>query len=453
MLFNPLDILNDIVEEAVVNISRFCVNPGKDFTRARKLPARKLLKAILVAEGNSISAELFKIFPDAKERMTASAFVQQRDKLKAEVFLYILQKLNEILDNTKKFKGCNVFAIDGTDCYFPANPKSECFIKRTQKCKDGSDKKDYCLLHANIMYDVLNKQYIDCIVGPKHGFGGNERAAAAKLLFKYSKKKTITIMDRGYISYNMIEHGNRSGGYYMIRSLVGNGAIAEIAKLPNVYIDKWITVKITTSQKKKYLENGYKLLQIIKNHHKDKSELSPDTIANGKKQWDHEEACEIRFRIVKFRISNTGKNQWEVIVTNLPSNVFSMEDIKKLYAMRWGIETSFRNLKYAVGSIQFHSKQDEFVKQELFAHLVMFNIASACGKCAHIPKNMNCKYEYAIDFKMTVTIVRSFYRQNIDSFFRLCEEISKYVQPVRPGRKDSRKLRQKSPIYFIYRVA
>ena len=452
-LFNPIDFLDDILDEAVLNINRFCVHPGKNFTRDRKLPVRTLLKTILEFEGNSIKAELFKSFPDAEKRMTASAFVQQRDKLKAEIFLYILRKLNELLDNDKKFKGYNIYAIDGTDLYFPANPKSECFVKNNRKRKDGVDAKDYCLLHANIMFDVLNKQYIDCIAGPKHGYGGNERDAAAKFLYRYSKKKTITIMDRGYISYNMIEHGNRSDGYYMIRSLVHKGAITEIAKLPDIFIDKWVTVKLTTVQKKKYLENGYRLLQVIRKHYKNESELHPDTLANGKKQWDFEEACEIRFRIVKFRINESGKNQSEVIVTNLPSNVFSMEDIKKLYAMRWGIETSFRNLKYAVGAIQFHSKQDEFVKQELFAHLVMFNIAAACGNCVDIPKNPEYKHEYAIDFKMAVTVVRSFFRQGIKSFQRLCKEIVRYIQPVRPGRKDPRKIRPKSPIYFIYRVA
>ncbi|MCI8605633.1 MAG: transposase [Hungatella sp.] len=36
---------------------------------------------------------------------------------------------------------------------------------------------------------------------------------------------------------------------------------------------------------------------------------------------------------------------YECIVTNLPSNEFSTEDIKRLYFTRWGLETSFRKLK------------------------------------------------------------------------------------------------------------
>ena len=37
------------------------------------------------------------------------------------------------------------------------------------------------------------------------------------------------------------------------------------------------------------------------------------------------------------------------ITTNLPKEDFPVEEIKKVYAMRWGIETSFRELKYAIG--------------------------------------------------------------------------------------------------------
>jgi hypothetical protein len=453
ILFNPLDILNDVIEEVSKNIHKYCKNPGKDFTRARKLPVQRLIKLILEMHDNSIKTELSNSFPVLDERMTASAFIQQRNKLKAEVFKVILKILRQYLDYSKKFKDCNVYAIDGTDLYYPENPKSECYIKPDWTRKDGTDVKGYCLLHANILYDVLNKQYIDCIAGPKYGFGGNERAAATEFIDTYGGKKKIFIMDRGYISYNMIEHGNRCGGYYMIRSLVHQGAFKEIDELLDEPIDKWINLKFTISGKKEYKEQGYKYYQIIKEHtRKNTSELSEFSEKAGKRQWDFEEACEIRFRIVKFRINDYGKDQWEVIITNLPSNIFSTEDIKHLYAMRWGIETSFRSLKYAVGAIQFHSKQDEFVLQELYADLIMYNVTSACGESVDLPVS-NTKHEYKINFKEAVSVVRKYFREKIESFTQLCAEIAFNKEAVRRGRKDKRKVRQKAPVYFVYRVA
>lgn len=47
--------------------------------------------------------------------------------------------------------------------------------------------------------------------------------------------------------------------------------------------------------------------------------------------------------------------------------------MKKLYHLRWGIESSFRKLKYDLGCIQFHSKQDNFIEMEIYAHMIMFN--------------------------------------------------------------------------------
>lgn len=41
--------------------------------------------------------------------------------------------------------------------------------------------------------------------------------------------------------------------------------------------------------------------------------------------------------------------------------------------MRWDIETSFRDMKYSIGAIHFHSKKDEAVQMEIYARLIMFN--------------------------------------------------------------------------------
>ena len=40
---------------------------------------------------------------------------------------------------------------------------------------------------------------------------------------------------------------------------------------------------------------------------------------------------------------------YECITTNLDRDEFPLEKIKKIYKMRWRIETTFKELKYAVG--------------------------------------------------------------------------------------------------------
>jgi len=58
--------------------------------------------------------------------------------------------------------------------------------------------------------------------------------------------------------------------------------------------------------------------------------------------------------MIRIKISD---DKYETLVTNLRVDEFSADDIKKIYKLRWGIETSFRELKYHIGLTTFHSKK------------------------------------------------------------------------------------------------
>ena len=163
----------------------------------------------------------------------------------------------------------------------------------------------------------------------------------------------------------------------------------------------------------------------------------------------------MKCRVVKFRINNsdTGKEEWEVLLTNLNRFEFPIPRIKEMYHKRWDIETSFRELKYALGGINFHSKKDDFIKMELFAHFIMFNAVSRSIVCVPVSQT-NHKYPYAIDFKMACLIVRKYYRlHNKKPPDEMFVEMLAYTVPVRAGRSDKRNLKPKSAVWFVYRVA
>ena len=63
----------------------------------------------------------------------------------------------------------------------------------------------------------------------------------------------------------------------------------------------------------------------------------------------------------------------ECIITNLEEEDFPMKEIKKLYEWGWGIERSFRELKYTIGLTNFHAKKVEYILQEIFARLIIYN--------------------------------------------------------------------------------
>lgn len=70
-----------------------------------------------------------------------------------------------------------------------------------------------------------------------------------------------------------------------------------------------------------------------------------------------------------------GKTQ--MLMTNLDAAQFPLSALRELYARRWGIETSFRELKYTVGLIHLHSKKSDLVLQEIFAAFTVFNFTRA----------------------------------------------------------------------------
>ena len=57
-------------------------------------------------------------------------------------------------------------------------------------------------------------------------------------------------------------------------------------------------------------------------------------------------------RIIRIKLDS---GNTEYLLTNLMEDRFDIALLKKIYHMRWGIETSFRYLKYNVGLNYFHS--------------------------------------------------------------------------------------------------
>ena len=155
----------------------------------------------------------------------------------------------------------------------------------------------------------------------------------------------------------------------------------------------------------------------------------------------------LHFRVLRFPIS---ESTMECIITNLEEEAFPMEEIKKLYGWRWGIERSFRELKYTIGLTNFHSKKVEYIQQEIFARLIIYNFCERIVTGIVIQQN-NRKYTYQINFTAAVFICREFFRNRIpppdlEAF------IQKNVLPVREGRKAPRKVRPHSAVSFLYRI-
>lgn len=421
------EVVSDFKENYHIN------NHNSDFSRKRVLTMETVINLLLSMQGGSLKKELY----DAGVSVSASAFVQQRDKIPWTVMEEIFESFNSKCKDTKTYKGYRVLAIDGTTINMARNPKSDSFVI------NNSTPKGYNQLHVNPLYDVLNKTYQYCVIQPQPQ---QDEVGALLFMMKWYefKEKTLIVADRGYESYNIFAHiQNTPNTDFLIRVKQDRTAMREIGKLPMTELDTNVSFTITTTQTKEDKENGYILLQTRK---KEDRIYSSKTRAG---RWDFPSPYPMKIRVVRFKL-DTG--EYETLATSLPRSI-TLAEIKELYHARWGIETAFRELKYGIGLVNLHGKKDDFVRQEIFSAMIMSNFCSRIVNEVVVRKNDANIHEYKVNMTMAIHICRQFFRTKDADAKKLLQDIARYTEPVRLGRRDERNIKAKTFVGFIYRVS
>ena len=432
------DALDGVITNMVKDPSPFVVAPDKDFTRNRTLTFKKMLHIILGMGGGSIRKELSDYFEDTKEFATKSAFVQQRGKIRPDAFKHLLHQFNKSCNDTKTYKGYRLYACDGTVVTVATNPANE-----ETHIKGSRNAVGYNQYHISALYDLLNKTYTDAIIKGVNFI--NEPQAAVEMINSLDLRgKGILICDRGYAALNLMEHCNRKDGLEYLIRVKESRWIKEVNNLPLEDLDTEVTIELRTTQTNKdkidYRNGTAKYISGKSKFGKNKSSRT----------WDFESPHKMTIRIVRFKIT---EDRYETIATSLDRFIFPAERIKELYNMRWGIETSFRDLKYAIGMVNFHARKDSSIMQEIYASLVMYNFSERITTCTVVVQADGNKHIYQVNFAMSAYLCRKFFWKRNRTPISLIGEVLCYIEPVRKGRSDKRKLKSQAAVNFIYRVA
>lgn len=412
------------------------ISPG-DFTRDRKFPLEKLLQFTISLGTASLKKEITRYFSFDVDAPSASAVIQQRNKLNDSVFPKILKGFNARYPCPPFMEHYQLIACDGSTFTFPRNPKEEdSYIPPSPRSEDGLNQ-----IHLVALFDLIGKRYLDAI--PQAAQEKDEYRGLADLIarFEAGEHTPIFIADRGFASYNICAHAIHSNAFFLIRyeqlradRLLG----ADLPKQPS--FDITVERFLSRTRAKKF------------HQHPDKEEqyryitkkVSFDFLPEGSK-----DDYPITLRVLRFPIS---EDNYEVIVTNLPEDLFPVSVIKALYHLRWGIETSFRELKYNVGALSSHSKKTRLVQQELWARLIFYNFCSIITSSVIVNKK-DCKHTYKVNFAMASYICHSFLRQKVggDVPINVVGNIANHLSPIRPDRSYTRKKRYQLPPGFNYR--
>ena len=436
-------LVNQIEKLKIANES-VCLSPQKDFSRNRKLSFDQTVSVILGMKGGSIATELLDYYDCDPNCITASGFCQQRSKIRPEAFYLLFKKfLSTYSANAelKTYKGFRLFAVDGSDIQITPNENDpDTYYPGT------NGQKPYALVHLNALYDLENRIYEDVQIQKSKCC--NEGQALIDMMEKSSISNALVIADRGYESYNLMAHIEEHGWKYLIRIKNSKGILQGL-EIPNA---KEFDIDISMNMTRK---NSNEVKALCKTQRNNFRYVPPtcrfDYLPLLKNSYKEPAVFyEMNYRIVRVQISDT---LTETIVTNLPRNKFSPDEIKKLYTARWGIETSFRDLKYTVGMLHFHSKKVEGILQEVYAALVMYNFTEIITSLIVI-KSGKRKTVYKANFSIAVHVCRVFLLKeipppNVEAI------IAKNIIPVRPDREYVRILNKKTKtaISFTYRVA
>lgn len=426
--------LNEIISKMATDLNSFVKNPSVDFTRNRKLPFKTIIELMLSMGGNSLTSELMEYFQYDVDMASSSAFIQQRNKILPYAFEYLFNNFTHSFEDLKTFEGYRLFAVDGSDFNISHNPKDvDTYLQLSP------NKKGFNQLHLNAMYDLCNKLYVDICIQPSRK--ANEFSALTDMTDRSNiLDNVIVLADRGYESYNVFAHIQEKGWKYAIRVKdISSSGILRALKLPDedefdTNINLILTKKLTEETKGN--PEIYKILY--------------RTCTFDYLDQHTNEFYPISFRVVRFKITD---DTYEAIITNLDAEEFCAQKIKKLYHMRWGIETSFRELKYAIGLINFHSKKVEHITQEILARLTMYNFCELITMHVVIRQN-DTKHCYQVNFTRAIQVCKYYYRYPSNTSPPDVEAlIRKNILPIREGRNDPRKIRAKAVVSFLYRVA
>ena len=420
-----LNIFDRSIEMVCNNITCYCNDPVSNFTRKRKLTAETLIHFIIQMQSKSLNSELCEYFTDLNDLPTSSALCQQRDKLDISAFQRIMYLFVNTFNDYKTCKGYHILACDGSDVNIAYDEKD----KETKR--QNGNHKPFWQFHINGLYDCLNHVFWDTSIDT--ATKTRECAALMEMVMKHDYPvNSIITADRGYEKYNLIACCIENNQKFLIRTKDINvySSIISNLNLPDKEFDLGITKILSRKQTNETKSNKQKYTFIT-----NKSDFD---------YFDTEGFYKMKLRVVRFKITD---DTYECLVTNLTRDEFDLNELKRMYHMRWDIETAFKVLKYIIGMMSFHSKKRNFIQQEIYSAILLHCLTNIITERIQIEQSEKRKHNYKVNLSTAVTNMRLWLRKVIATD-ELVKRIKKYLAPVRPDRKYQRNLKPKSVVPF-----
>lgn len=410
-----------------------------DFSRDRKLPMPKVVALIINFLKRSLSIELrefFDIIGESENDCTKGAFCLQRVKLKPLFFqlwnhFLVTGFYNHYGKATKNWKGFRILGVDGSTNYLFGKPE---VIKHFGTQKNQHAQVQVPMARIVQIQDVLNEIIVWGDICP---IAKSERQIMNENVGRLSPN-SLTLFDRGFPSYALM--------YLMINQEQSRHFVMRCRTDFSKEVKAF--VRSSKSSKIAELKPCYKAIEQLR--------------MNGYKVTSH---TAIKIRMVKVILS-TG--EIEVLLTNLyDRELYTQEDLKQLYFMRWKLETSYGKQKNQLQMEIFSGHKVISIKQDHYACIFISNLQSLIEKQSEdfineisINRKYTCKINKNVSWAaMKNNIVKLFLFENTENILLYLQNIfEKNVEPVRPNRnfervRKSKKMMGKYQTFTNYKRA
>ena len=407
------------------------------FTRApRKLDFKEDMKILLSCGAASMKKELYEYFDYDIDTVSLPGFIRSRAKIKEEAFKELMDRMNKAYPCDKKYMGYRLLSVDGCDLTIPTDRNDK------ETYEQYINERGFNNYHLNCLFDLMNHRYIDNITQTLKK--KNEIEAMWTMAERYNGEKAIFIADRNYATFNNMEHIKKTGHKFLIRVKdihSGTSLLKSFRSLPKQgEFDEDVHITFTKRQTNEIKAHPETYKIIVSNQRF-------DFLDSENHFYDAD------YRVVRIKIDGSVE-EYESLITNLDRKIFPAEEIKKLYKLRWDIEVSYRHLKYSVELNALHSKRRDFIRQEIWARLVMFNISMII--IDYVTDHKLTKKERRLEYKVNITMA-VFFTKHFMTIRKggdppdLESLIAKEILPVRDDRHYTRNVRSQGFVSFGYR--
>ena len=352
-----------------------------DFTRERKQNFSSLILFMLNNLQKSLSIEIDNFITHLTQKLsnqkiedfTKSAFVQNRNKLKPEVFKDLFNRVTSFFydenhqANIKTFHGKRVLAVDGSTTNLPDTP----LLKEIFGESKNQTQTSICQARISMIYDVLNNLILDAKIG-NLSLGERELACSH---FQHIKPNDLVIYDRGYPSYDFVYQHIELGCDYLFRVKINHSTVVAA-----------------------FVKSGEKS-QIVEIFPNQKRSL---------KDKKYDKNSSIKVRLVRVELAG---NEVEILLTSLidteeyPNKIF-----KELYFKRWKIETLYDELKTKLKVENFTGYSEKSILQDFYCAVFISNFQSIILHDLEVDlkqKTQDRKYEYKINTNLSYGFLKN----------------------------------------------